>query len=173
MVQEQWKPIAGYEGVYEVSNFGKVRSLDRTENWKHTTRYRKGRYLKQMVVCGYCQLELKKNSKGKGFYVHRLVGQAFIANDYAKPKINHIDNNPLNNRVDNLEWCTQSENYNHSKAQGRNSHGEKHGKSKLTDSAVKVIRTVNISTTTLADMFGVSYSTIESARKGKTWQHVA
>lgn len=101
---EIWKPVVGYDSFYEVSNLGKVRSLQdnlgrpRLLVRKQTTR-----------ASGYKTLELK----GKHFYVHRLVAAAFICNPKNKPMVNHKDSNPSNNHVDNLEWVTQSENIQH------------------------------------------------------------
>lgn len=109
---EQWKPVSGYEGIYEVSNLGRVRSIE------HKARHRsrsgrefqvtyKGRIRKQ--VCnenGYMIVMVKKNSKNRALKVHRLVAKAFIPNPDNLPFINHRDENPGNNRAENLEWCT-------------------------------------------------------------------
>ncbi len=99
-------PVKGYEGVYEVSNTGKVRSLPRKTS--------KGGELKQATVQGgYKRVSLSNGSR-KGYTVHRLVGMAFLSNPLNKPCINHIDGNPSNNNVSNLEWCTYAENSQHS-----------------------------------------------------------
>lgn len=99
---EKWKDIKGYEGLYQVSNLGRVKSL------------RKGLILKQShTSTGYMKVELYKNKKRKGFKVHRLVAFAFIKLKEGKEIINHKDGNPLNNKSNNLEWCTQKENVQH------------------------------------------------------------
>lgn len=115
MINEIWKDVPGYEGLYQVSNLGEVRSLPRYEKDKNNKLYkRKGVILKQSkTTTGYWKVELCKNGTRKSLKVHRLVALAFIVNTFNKPFINHKDGNPLNNIVDNLEWCTQSENIQH------------------------------------------------------------
>ena len=101
---EQWRPIEGYEGLYEVSNLGRVKSL----------KCGRERILKpQMKKKGYLQVGLRKEGKYKMFKVHRLVAQAFIPNPEGLPQINHKDENPSNNRVENLEWCDSKYNNNY------------------------------------------------------------
>lgn len=103
---EIWKPIKGYEGLYEVSNLGSVKSLARkTTSGKHRVCHQ--------TKCGYISVGLWKNGAKKQFLVHRLVADAFIPNPNNKPQVNHIDENKSNNRVDNLEWCTNLENHRH------------------------------------------------------------
>ena len=112
--QEEWKPIQDYEGLYEVSNLGNVRSVDHyVKNSRNSCRLIHSSPKKKSITNGYEMVWLHKNNKGKLFYVHRLVAKAFIPNKMDKPFINHIDGNRMNNRVDNLEWCTQSENVYH------------------------------------------------------------
>ena len=108
-----WKDIEGYEGLYQVSDTGEVRGLDRktTGNRNRTI---KGTVLKKgKTTTGYWLVVLSKDGKSRTHKVHRLVAKVFINNPQGKPNVNHIDNNPLNNNVENLEWCTQSENVAH------------------------------------------------------------
>lgn len=98
-MDEVWKPIVGYEGLYEVSNLGNVRSL----NW-HNEGYAKNLWLKPHNK-GYFQVELVKEKQRKTFVVHRLVAIAFIPNPFGLPQVNHKDENKRNNCVSNLEWC--------------------------------------------------------------------
>lgn len=113
--EEIWKDIEGYEGIYEVSNFGRVRSLDRYYIATHSraigvpVRYlKKGTILKQTLnKCGYMYVTLKVNGKVTGKSVHRLVGKAFVPGYFEGADVNHIDENKLNNNADNLEWCTR------------------------------------------------------------------
>lgn len=97
-MEEIWKDIPEYEGLYQVSNLGRIKSL---QNYRG-----KGNILKQRIKKGYYTIGLRKNAKRKWYLTHRLVAQAFIPNPNNLPQINHIDENKLNNNVDNLEWCT-------------------------------------------------------------------
>ena len=97
MKKEYWKPVVGYEGLYEVSNWGRVKSL----------KFGKERILKQnQCMNGYYYVGLSKNGILKRYSVHRLVAEAFIPNLDNLPQVNHKDENKLNNVVSNLEWCT-------------------------------------------------------------------
>ena len=107
-MEEVWKDIAGYEGLYQVSNKGNVKSL----NWGNRG-YSKNLYLKPHCH-GYLQVELANKGKKKMFMVHRLVAMAFIDNPLDLPMINHKDENKENNCVDNLEWCDCSYNVRYS-----------------------------------------------------------
>lgn len=117
-MEEQWKDIEGYEGKYQVSDLGRVRSLDRTV---HTMRFGKpcdiffrGTIIRQVKrKNGYMKVGLYRNNELKTFNVHRLVAIAFIPNSQNLPCINHKDEDKANNRADNLEWCTYLYNNNY------------------------------------------------------------
>ena len=100
---EIWKNIEGYEGKYQVSNLGRVKSMIGQEKVLHPKKHRNG----------HLQIGLHKDKKRKTMYIHRLVAQAFITNPDNLPCVNHKDENPNNNNVDNLEWCTQKYNCNY------------------------------------------------------------
>lgn len=110
--QEIWKDIEGYEGLYQVSNFGRVKSLNKYH-------HKREQILKPNLKSdGYYETSLSKNSKPKWVRTHRLVAQAFIPNPENKPQINHKDGNKLNNCIENLEWVTNKENIDHAIAMG-------------------------------------------------------
>lgn len=113
---ELWKPVKGYENLYEVSNLGNVRSVDRyiDTNIRHVTRrLQKGRILSQNLKSrGYLTVDLCKNGKVKTTLVHRIVADAFLPDD-GKRTINHIDGDKTNNAVSNLERSSHSENIKH------------------------------------------------------------
>ena len=116
MKKEIWKDIKGYEGRYQVSNMGRVKSLDRTFiNKIGRKQHTKERILKLGTdKDGYLRVALCKGSgNGKLFFVHRLVCEAFHENTENKPCVNHIDEDKTNNTASNLEWCTVKENCNH------------------------------------------------------------
>ncbi len=114
-MEEIWKDINEYEGLYQVSNFGRVKSL--TRECKHPlggTRKVNERIMKpEKGKWGYLRVHLNKNGKGERHLIHRLVVRAFIPNPGNKPEVNHINGNKQNNHVDNLEWCTSKENIQH------------------------------------------------------------
>lgn len=105
---EKWKDIDGYEGLYQVSNFGRVRSLDKVVYFKDGRRkFMKGKVLKfKRTKNGYLQIHLYKDNSYKAFYIHRLVAQAFVDNPDNLPEINHKSEDKTDNRVCNLEYCT-------------------------------------------------------------------
>lgn len=108
---EEWRNVVGYEGLYKISSKGRVKS--------YQGRHKKPKILKMSTTTtGYKKVELTKNKRKKSLKVHRLVAEAFLLNAENKPYVNHIDSNPLNNNVTNLEWCTQKENMIHSSIYG-------------------------------------------------------
>lgn len=99
-MEEIWKPVVGYEGLYEVSSYGRVRRVNKD-------------LLKLQNVKGYNQVCLYKNGISTGLRVHRLVAQAFLPNPDNLPQVNHKDEDKTNNNVDNLEWCDNKYNNNY------------------------------------------------------------
>lgn len=114
MNDEIWKPVVGFEGYYEVSNKGKVMSLDRIITCKAGGTYvKKGKMLKLHNSRGYVDVHLVRGDKTQTVKVHRLVADAFIPNPNNLPEINHKDEVRNNNDVNNLEWCTKKYNMNY------------------------------------------------------------
>ena len=114
--KEIWKPVKNYEGYYEVSNLGNVRSVDRVIYDNNSLRVFKGKLLKPSLHNGkqpYYYVSLCKGSHNKKVLVHRLVAETFIPNPLNKPQVNHIDGNVHNNIVTNLEFVTNAENTQH------------------------------------------------------------
>lgn len=112
----EWKDVVGYEGIYEVSDTGEVRTKEgkTTYTEMHGVRRWKQRILKQKVSKdNTCRVSLWKDGKERTWLVHRLVAKAFIPEVVGKDYINHIDGSRLNNNVSNLEWCDHTENNNH------------------------------------------------------------
>ena len=112
---EIWKPISGYEGFYEVSNLGRIRSLERiVECSDGRKRKIKDRTLKGSSYSGgYSGVTLHKDGCAKFVNIHRIVAEAFVPNPLEKEEVNHKDENPGNNHASNLEWVTHKENINY------------------------------------------------------------
>ena len=139
---EQFLSVVGYEGIYEVSSFGRVRVLPRT--WKsgiNTTQSRPGKILSQSSnTDGYKCVTLIKNGKTKGFKVHRLVAIAFITCKDSTLEVNHIDGDKAYNSLENLEWCSHTENMLHARKEGLWKLPKRGNESKLSR---KVVNTVS------------------------------
>lgn len=163
-MERKWKPIPKFEGWYEVSNFGEVRSVDREVNYKTSGKsFRKGVILKPKISKhGYKEVILVMNGKRFCYRVHKLVALTFIPNPFNFPCINHINENKLDNRVENLEWCSVQYNtlysmptiiigqydlsgnliatFNHYTEAGNNVGGNKHGVFKCCNNKLKTYK---------------------------------
>lgn len=107
-MEEIWKDIEEFKGVYQVSNLGRVRSVDRWEEYRN--KFHKGRILKSFILNGYPKVSFSINGCTYQRFVHRLVAQAFIPNPENKPFIDHINTDRGDYRIENLRWVTQKEN---------------------------------------------------------------
>lgn len=114
-MKEVWKDIVGYEGYYQISNYGKVKSCERYVNKSNGGKKYVGERIMKLFHCpgGYPEVLLTKNSKAKPKLIHRLVAEAFIDNPNNYPEVNHKDEDKDNNCVENLEWCTSKYNANY------------------------------------------------------------
>jgi hypothetical protein len=144
---EIWKAVVGYEGIYEVSNLGRVRSLDRVKIGSRHNSKLKGKLLSLRIINhGYCAVVLYNTNSNISKTVHRIVAEAFIANPEGKKEVNHINLIKDDNRVENLEWCTRSENMIHAGKNGKLGGtkgmfiGSKSVRSKIVESDVIEIR---------------------------------
>lgn len=177
---EIWKDIKGYEGLYQVSDLGRVRSLDRTViNSLGRRTFKKGQLFKckPSKSSGYVRIKLSKKGIKKYFSVHRLVAEAFKPNPEGKPEVDHINSNKSDNRAVNLEWCTRSENSLRAYQTWSNtSIGEGHHLTLLTSGQVLeivgLLDSTNMTQKQIAKKYGVSISNIKSIHRGTTWNHV-
>ena len=178
MEREIWKDIKEYEGLYQVSNLGRVRSVDRRLPFKDGKKFWKSSFISiSPNNCGYMRVGLVKNKKQKKHFVHRLVAEVFIDNPCDLEQVNHLDGNKENNKVSNLEWCDKYHNIKHSIYTGLRSDmvGTNNHQSKLDDMKVKEIKRLlknNITCTEIANIFSVSVSVISCIKTGKRWTHV-
>jgi hypothetical protein len=154
----EFKPIKGYEGLYEVNSIGQVKSLIGKYGVKE--RILKGCY----DTDGYIQVLLYKNKKRKSKKVHRLVLESFIENIDNKPSINHINGIKSDNRLENLEWATVSENTQHAYDNGLAKKGEGHSRSKkIIDLNTGIVFNC---IKELSDIIGMKYSTLRGQING-------
>lgn len=180
--KEIFKDIIGYEGLYQVSNIGRVKSLKRIGkgrglNIGFAERIFNEKILKPQLTNKYYSVMLSKNGKIKLMKIHRLVLTAFKENKENKSQVNHIDGNKLNNNIENLEWCTVSENITHSYKIGlRSKKGEKHHlcKLKLIDVIkIKLLQPMSRNDELkLSKKLGVHFDTIRAIKYERSWAHV-
>ena len=176
---ELWKDIENYESLYQVSNFGNVRSLDKYINSKSGSKcFRKGKLMKLLIGNDkyYKTIYLQHNKVRKLFSVHRLVAKTFIKNPENKPFVNHKDGVKYNNFSSNLEWCTRKENVEHAIKTGLlNQKGEKHSCAKFTNLQVIEIKRLlssGIKQVEIAKKFNVSKQVINCIKKEKSWKNI-
>lgn len=166
---EEWRDIENYEGHYQISNYGRIKSFTKGKIFivKPT-----------MDIYGYFETRLSMHCVKKKFKVHRLVAKAFIPNLENKETVNHIDGCKMNNFVDNLEWLTRAENNQHAARIGLMKSGSEHKDAQLTDEQVAWCRSVHISgdleygTNALARKLNVSRSAMYLILHEKTYKNV-
>lgn len=180
-MKEKWKDIKGYEGAYQISSLGKVKSLSRTARIGYNF-FRKmiEKILKASIDgAGYYQIRLSINRTVKSYRIHRLIAEHFILNPRMNVCINHKDGNKLNNKIDNLEWCTYSENMIHSLEKGlrKPPTNESHGMAKLNRFQVQRIRLIKeimpkITKKALGKLFNMSEGGISGILGYKVWKKI-
>lgn len=179
IMNEIWKDISTYEGIYQVSSMGHVKSLDRLAK----DRWGGGRliYGKMITIqCdmhGYRYVHLYKNSKGRNCKVHLLVAKAFIENINNLPFINHIDGDKSNNCINNLEWCTQSENEKHAHQIGLKNHkGENHPRNRFTNDDILEMRRLfdieKLNQREIGRIMNINYKTVHKIVHRQRWAHI-
>lgn len=174
-MQEIWKPVSGFESSYEVSNHGRVRSLDRIIQHKNgTATQRKGRMLIQCLRAGYPFVHLRNDGINKQVHTHRLVAQEFCDKPEGCDVVNHLDGDKEKCHYSNLEWTTHKGNAIHAVRHGlsKPARGEDSGNAFLTEKQVCDIRLRVIggeSVSVLAKAYGVHVMAISDIRRGRSW----
>lgn len=168
---EEWLPVPGYDGLYEVSNLGRVRSY---HNFGFG-RKKEPKLLKPTTdFYGYLQVTLCNNSVHEQTKVHKIVALAFLGVNPGGMQIDHINGNKEDNRAENLEWVTPKENTLRSVTTGLKPTGERHGMHKLTQSAVdeirKLYKTGQYSHRQLGEMFGISHCVAGKIIRNEAWR---
>lgn len=158
------KPIKDYEGLYWITKNGRVWSC------------KSNKFLRPRYSRGYVRVKLHKNKKGKDFYIHRLVLEHFVSNPKNKPQCNHKNGIKDDNRIENLEWCSHSENLKHASNNGLMARGEKHHETTLKKEDVIIIKKLlkerNLSHKKIAEIYGVARPTISRINIGTRWGHI-
>ena len=158
---EEWRPIPGYEGRYEVSDFGRVRSF-----------YRRPRILAGSKQDGYILVALCRDGTRRTCGVHRIVLFAFVGPPPPKHECAHWDGDPSNNRLGNLRWATKKDNIVDSRRLMERPLGSKMPAAKLTEQDIPKIRGDGQQMRQIADEYGVSLNTISQIKMNKAWKHV-
>lgn len=170
---EIWRDVVGWEGIYQVSSLGRVRSFDKVVRCGYgKTRVYPGRVLRPAMVQGYPTVSLWNNGLSQMARVHRLVCQAFHGPQPSPAyEVAHNDGNPANASSNNLRWATHTENEGDKLLHGTRLLGSRHHRAKLTEAQVSQIRASTDRQCDIAEKFGVSRATVCLIKGGKMWRH--
>ena len=164
---EIWKDVKGFENSYEISNLGNLRSKDRlVKHYQGGLRKYKSKLKKiRLNGKGYLRCNLKNDGKRYDFTVHRLVAEAFLTNEDNKPFVNHINGIKTDNRVKNLEWCTQEENITHAVK-------KRLIKTKLTDKQAMEIHNSKLSNRKLSAIYDINHTIVWRIKNEIAYKHL-
>lgn len=178
-MKEEWKDVIGFEGIYQVSDLGRVKSLQRMVVRP------KGSYIKKEIILkptllkiGYLFIKIRDGFKYHPFYIHRLIATHFMDNEDNQRTVNHKNGIKTDNRIENLEWATHSENIKHAYDTGLKVKigmmGEKNNQSKLKAIEVFKIKYMHkdLNNKEVSKIYNVTKENISSIRTGKSWKHI-
>jgi hypothetical protein len=176
MLPEQWKPVVGFEGLYEVSDHGRVRSLDRIVSRPTGTYFRAGRLMRiSRQKTGYLGLRLCKNGKSVLILVHHLVLSAFVGPRPTRADGCHNDGCKENNRLSNLRWDTRKGNFADKRKHGTQTRGSSHPAARLNETDVERIfdlRANGCTQAQIGDWMGIHQVHVGQILRRKAWAHV-
>jgi hypothetical protein len=170
--QEEWRPVVGWEGWYSVSSFGRVRR-EKAGRTAHAGRVLAGYNYEKRT---YHRITLYRDYEQRNLAVHRLVVEAFIGPIPDGKQVNHIDCNPRNNHLENLEIVTPKENIQHALINGLIRRGETHSNTDLTERDVLLIRllhSLSVDRHKVAAIFGISAQSVSQIVAGRRWKHIS
>lgn len=170
---ERWRPVIRFEGLYEVSNYGRVRSISRWVSIGKGKRLVEGRVLTHKLSNGYPTVTLCAGNFEIKKHVHRILAEAFIPG--TGDVVRHLDGDRENYSLVNLAWGSYSDNERDKKEHGRSLQGERHHQAKLTEEKVRAIREMyarGITQLIIAKSIGVGRGAVGCVVRGETWRHV-
>lgn len=178
---EEWRPVVGYEGLYEVSNLGQVRSVQRRVSWQGTLTTVRARVFKPCDNAnGHKYVTLCNGGRRtrRNHLIHRMVLEAFVGPCPPGMECRHFpDRDPSNNRLENLRWGTRRQNMRDKFIHGTHLHGERSPNAKINDSQAKAIiqllRTGKLMQKEIAARFGINPGIVQAIASGKTWRRIA